>query len=478
MVIGDRPLDELVPMYRDPKSSFPITQFNWKQVEAAGLVKFDFLGLKTLTVLQKAVQMIKRNRGVDIDLLKVPIDDRKSYELLAKADTVGVFQLESTGMRESLKRLRPDRFEDIIAMVALYRPGPMDMIPTYVARKHGEEEVDCLHELLEPILKETYGVIIYQEQVMQIAQAMAGYSLGEADLLRRAMGKKDKNEMARQKTRFVEGALKNKVKKADAEYIFELVDKFAGYGFNKSHAAAYALVSYHTAYLKANYREEFLAASMTLDMSNTDKLAMFTAEARKSGIVIEPPCINASEVDFLPSEKAIRYSLAALKGLGAQAVETVVAERTAKGKFADLADFAGRFDPKALNKRADAVRRGRLRHLRAQPRAGAGQRRGHHGLRQSHRGEQCAGNCGFVWRRQGRQRRPAGGRSAPRQELDADGEAAARVRRGRLLPVRPPARCLRRRARQARRGLLRRAGGARRPRRHGRPPRRRGGERA
>src|SRR5262245_33300802 len=352
MVIGDRPLDELVPMYRDPKSSFPITQFNWKMVEAAGLVKFDFLGLKTLTVLQKAVELIRRGRGVQIDLLKVPLDDKKSYELLAKADTVGVFQLESTGMRESLKRLRPDRFEDIIAMVALYRPGPMDNIPTYIGRKHGEEPVDCLHELLEPILKETYGVIIYQEQVMQIAQAMAGYSVGEADLLRRAMGKKDKNEMAKQKSRFVEGALRNKIKKADAEYIFELVDKFAGYGFNKSHAAAYALVSYHTAYLKANYREEFLAASMTLDMSNTDKLAMFTAEARKSGIAIEPPCINASEVDFLPAEKRIRYSLAALKGLGAQAVETLVAERQTNGRFADLADFAGRCDPKALNKRA------------------------------------------------------------------------------------------------------------------------------
>ncbi len=299
MVIGDRPLDELVPLYRDPKSSFPITQFNWKLVEAAGLVKFDFLGLKTLTVLQKAVALIKRGRGVDIDLATVPLDDAKSYELLAKADTVGVFQLEGTGMRDSLKRLRPDRFEDIIAMVALYRPGPMDNIPTYINRKHGEEPVDCLHRMLEPILKETYGVIIYQEQVMQIAQVMAGFSLGEADLLRRAMGKKDKREMAQQKTRFVEGAVKSGVKKADAEYIFELVDKFAGYGFNKSHAAAYALVSYHTAYLKANYREEFLAASMTLDMGNTDKLAMYTAEARKSGIAIQPPCINASEVDFL-----------------------------------------------------------------------------------------------------------------------------------------------------------------------------------
>jgi DNA polymerase-3 subunit alpha len=394
MVIGDRPLDELVPLYRDPKSSFPITQFNWKLVEAAGLVKFDFLGLKTLTVLKKAVDLIKRGRGIDIDLAKVPLDDKKSYEMLARADTVGVFQLEGTGMRESLKRLRPDRFEDIIAMVALYRPGPMDNIPTYINRKHGEEPVDCLHPMLEPILKETYGVIIYQEQVMQIAQVMAGFSLGEADLLRRAMGKKDQGEMTRQRSRFIEGALKNGVKRADAEYIFELVDKFARYGFNKSHAAAYALVSYHTAYLKANYREEFLAASMTLDMGNTDKLAMYAAEARKSGIALEPPCINASEVDFLavppasPSPRlraegrgegqhkaptlpvaaahpdplpmkngetkrgAIRYSLAALKNIGALAVQSIVSERQANGAFKDLSDFAGRCNTKAVNKRA------------------------------------------------------------------------------------------------------------------------------
>ena len=289
-------------------------------VEAAGLVKFDFLGLKTLTVLKKAVDLVKRGRGIDVDLAALPLDDRKSFEILAKADTVGVFQLESTGMRESLKRLKPDRFEDIIAMVALYRPGPMDNIPTYINRKHGEEPIDCLHPLLEPILKETYGVIIYQEQVIQIAQVMAGYSLGEADLLRRAMGKKDKAGMAKQQARFVAGAVKNGVEKADAVYVFELVDKFAGYGFNKSHAAAYALVSYQTAYMKANYREEFLAASMTLDMANTDKLAQFAAEAKKSGIVVKPPCVNASEVDFLaePSRSsgepgAIRYSLAALE---------------------------------------------------------------------------------------------------------------------------------------------------------------------
>ena len=359
MVIGDRPLDELVPLYRDPKSSFPITQYNFKLVEAAGLVKFDFLGLKTLTVLQKAIGLVKRGRGVDIDLQTLPLDDKKSYDLLARADTAGVFQLEGTGMRESLKRLKPDRFEDIVAMVALYRPGPMDNIPTYINRKHREEPIEYPDPMLAPILEETYGVIIYQEQVMQIAQVLAGYSLGEADLLRRAMGKKDKAEMAKQQARFVDGAMQNGVKKNDAVYIFELVDKFAGYGFNKSHAAAYAVVSYHTAYLKANYREEFFAASMTLDMANTDKLAMFAAEARKSGIEVRPPCVNASDVEFLaepPREEAergaIRYALAALRNIGESAVTTIVAERTAGGAYEDLADFARRINPKALNKRA------------------------------------------------------------------------------------------------------------------------------
>ena len=363
MVIGDRPLDELVPLYRDPKSSFPVTQYNWKLVEQAGLVKFDFLGLKTLTVLEKAVQLVKLGRGIDVDLSTLAIsgDDPKvlaAYQLLAKADTVGVFQLESTGMRESLKRLKPDRFEDIIAMVALYRPGPMDNIPTYINRKHGEEEVDCLHPLLDGTLRETYGVIIYQEQVMQIAQVMGGYSLGQADLLRRAMGKKDKAEMAKQQAGFVEGAKKNGVKERDAAAIFELVDKFAGYGFNKSHAAAYALISYYTAYMKANYREEFIAASMTLDLGNTDKLAVFVSEAKKSGIAVQPPCINSSGIDFLPEPSkvpgkrgAIRYSLAALKNIGAGAVASVVEERDAHGPYKSLGDFASRLNPKALNKR-------------------------------------------------------------------------------------------------------------------------------
>ena len=358
IVIADRPLEELVPVYRDPKSTVPITQFNWKMVEAAGLVKFDFLGLKTLTVLEKAVELVRRGRGITVELAALPLTDVATYAMLAKADTAGVFQLESTGMRESLKRLKPDRFEDIVAMNALYRPGPMDNIPTYINRKHGEEPVDYLHPMLEGILKETYGVIIYQEQVIQIAQVMGGYTLGQADLLRRAMGKKDKAEMAKQQARFVEGAAAKGVSAKDANYIFELVDKFAGYGFNKSHAAAYALVSYYTAYLKANFREEFLAASMTLDMGNTDKLAMLAAEARKSGIAMLPPCANASGVEFGAEPPkagakagAIRYSLAALKNIGASAVSSIVTARDADGPFTSLADFAARLDAKSLNKR-------------------------------------------------------------------------------------------------------------------------------
>ncbi len=436
MVIGDRPLDELVPLYRDPKSNMPVTQFNWKMVEAAGLVKFDFLGLKTLTVLVKAIELIKRGRGIEVDLLKLPLDDKKSYELLAKADTAGVFQLESTGMRESLKRLRPDRFEDIIAMVALYRPGPMDNIPTYINRKHGEEPVDCLHAMLKPILQETYGVIIYQEQVMQIAQVMAGYSLGQADNLRRAMGKKDKAEMAKQQAGFVEGAVKNGVKKDEASYIFELVDKFAGYGFNKSHAAAYALVSYHTAYLKANFREEFLAASMTLDMGNTDKLAMFAAEAKKSGIRVLLPSVNASDVDFLAEPPkteggtgAIRYSLAALKNIGAGAVETIVAARTEGGPFKSLGGLRiahqsqGAQQARAGN--AGGCRR--LRCVRAEPRARLRQRRRHDGDGKPPRRERVARHQRLV-RRHGGNAAPASGSQAgeawtPMEKLQAEFDA-------------------------------------------------------
>ena len=351
VVIADRPLIDLVPLYRDARAQLPATQFSMKWAEAAGLVKFDFLGLKTLTVIETARKLIAR-RGIDIDPGKLPLDDPATFELLQKGDTVGVFQLEGQGMRDALRKLKPDRFEDIIAIVALYRPGPMDNIDSYVNRKHGREGIESLHDTIAPILSETYGVIIYQEQVMQIAQVLSGFSLGEADLLRRAMGKKIKKEMAAQKTRFVEGAVGNGVERGRAEYIFELVAKFAGYGFNKSHAAAYALIAYQTAYLKANYPTEFIAASMTLDMANADKLNGFAQEARRLGMRIEPPSVNLSEVGFIPSEGAIRYSLAALKNVGRHAVEHICAEREAKGPFRDLRDFAQRIDPHALNKRA------------------------------------------------------------------------------------------------------------------------------
>jgi DNA polymerase-3 subunit alpha len=351
VVIADRALIELVPLYRDARAQLPATQFNMKWAEAAGLVKFDFLGLKTLTVIETARELIAR-RGITLDPAKLPLNDAATFELLQHGDTVGVFQLEGQGMREALRKLKPDRFEDIIAIVALYRPGPMDNIDSYVNRKHGREEIETLHPTIEPILDETYGVIIYQEQVMQIAQTLSNFSLGEADLLRRAMGKKIKKEMAAQKSRFVEGAVGNGVDRARAQYIFELVAKFAGYGFNKSHAAAYALIAYQTAYLKANYPTEFIAASMTLDMGNADKLNGFAQEARRLGLRIDPPSVNRSEIGFVPSDGAIRYSLAALKNVGRQAVEHLCAEREERGPFRDISDFARRINPRMVNKRA------------------------------------------------------------------------------------------------------------------------------
>ncbi len=323
IVIGDRPLSELVPLYRDPKSDMPVTQFNMKWVEPAGLVKFDFLGLKTLTVLDVAVKLLKQ-RGVDVDLATLPLDDKASYEMLARGEVVGVFQVESQGMRRALVDMKPDRFEDIIALVALYRPGPMANIPTYCARKHGDEEPEYLHPMLEPILKETFGVIIYQEQVMQIAQVMAGYSLGEADLLRRAMGKKIRKEMDAQRERFVSGAVERGIQQGQAEAIFELLAKFADYGFNKSHAAAYALVSFQTAYMKAHYPVEFLAASMTLDINNTDKLSEFRAEAQRLGIKVEPPRINRSGAASRSTTPSIRAGGAEGRR---QAVEMIVEAR-------------------------------------------------------------------------------------------------------------------------------------------------------
>jgi DNA polymerase III subunit alpha len=349
IVIGDRPLTELVPLYRDPKSLMPVTQYNMKWVEPAGLVKFDFLGLKTLTVLDRAVKLVRR-RGIDIDLSNLPLDDAKTYEMLARGETVGVFQVESAGMRRALVDMRPDRFEDLIVLVALYRPGPMANIPTYCARKLGHERTDYLHPKLEPILRATYGIITYQEQVQQIARDLAGYSLGKADILRRAMGKKDRKEMASQRDSFVSGAIERGIGRADAEVIFDTCAKFAEYGFNKSHSAPYALLTYQTAYMKANYPVEFMAASMTLDMGNTDKLAEFRDEAERLGIKVEPPSINRSEVEFEVDGDTIHYALAALRGVGRQAVESIVAARGERA-FADLSDFGRRMNPRAVNKR-------------------------------------------------------------------------------------------------------------------------------
>jgi DNA polymerase-3 subunit alpha len=349
IVIGERSLSELVPLYRDPKSNMPVTQFNMKWVEPAGLVKFDFLGLTTLTVLDLAVKLVKR-REIDIDLSNLPLDDTKTYEMLARGETVGVFQVESQGMRRALVDMRPDRFEDLIVLVALYRPGPMANIPTYCARKLGQERTDYLHPTLEPILRATYGIITYQEQVQQIARDLAGYSLGKADILRRAMGKKDRKEMASQRDSFISGAVERGIGRGDAEAIFDTCAKFAEYGFNKSHSAPYALLTYQTAYMKANYPVEFLAASMTLAMGDTDKLAEFRAEAERLAIKVEPPSINRSGVEFDVDGNTIHYALAALRGVGRQAVDNIIAARGER-PFSSLADFAARINPRAVNKR-------------------------------------------------------------------------------------------------------------------------------
>jgi len=351
VVIGDRPLDQLVPLYRDPRSDMPVTQYNMKYVEQTGLIKFDFLGLKTLTTLKTAVDLIPEHP----DLAHLPLEDEKTYRMLGRAESTGVFQLESSGMRDVLKRLKPNRLEDIIALVSLYRPGPMDNIPKYIKVKNGEEAADYMHDSLEGILKETFGIMIYQEQVMQIAQVLSGYSLGGADLLRRAMGKKIKEEMDKQRVTFIEGAGKNNVDAALADQIFDQVMKFAGYGFNKSHAAAYALVAFQTAYLKANHPVEFMAASMTLDLGNTDKLNVFRQELNRLRIKLLPPDINKSlavfAVEEVGGEKAVRYALAAVKGVGLPAMRAVVDERRANGSFKSLFDLARRLDLKTINKR-------------------------------------------------------------------------------------------------------------------------------
>lgn len=356
VVIGDRPLLELVPLYQDPRSSLPATQFSMKYVELAGLLKFDFLGLKTLTVLAYTVDLIKKYRGIEVDLSHIPLDDPAPFALLHKVDTTGIFQLESKGMRDVVRRLKPDRFEEIIALVALYRPGPMDDIPRYLGCKQGTENVQYLHPKLEPILSETFGVMVYQEQVMQIAQVLAGYTLGQADLLRRAMGKKIRSEMEAQEKQFVEGAIARGVDPDVAAQIFHQMSKFAGYGFNKSHSAPYALLAYQTAYLKAHFLPEFMCALMTLDMHNTDKLGIYAQELHHGGLCLLPPDINQSWADFSVERDeagkfALRYGLAAIKNVGRPFVEALVKERQDHGPYASPDDLFRRLEPSLLNKR-------------------------------------------------------------------------------------------------------------------------------
>ena len=374
MVIGDRPLDQLVPLYRDPRSDMPVTQFDMKYVESAGLVKFDFLGLKTLSVLKEARRLLAL-RGIDVDLDTLAWDDPAVYELLQRGETVGVFQLESEGMRRTLSAVKPTNFGDIIALVSLYRPGPMDNIPLFGARKNGREAIAYPHPLLEGILAETYGIFVYQEQVMQAAQILAGYSLGGADLLRRAMGKKVQAEMDAQRDTFVKGCGEhNQIAPKAANELFDLIDKFAGYGFNKSHAAAYALLSYQTAWLKAHYPHEFFAASMSFDSHQTDKLSIFVDDMRRSGVAVAPPSINESEADFSVGQSGddltVRFALGALKGVGERAMEALVAERAGEGRFCQPRRFCEPDRSQAAQPAADrgAGGGGGVRQYRTQPR--------------------------------------------------------------------------------------------------------------
>ena len=368
VVIGDRPLDELVPLYQDPRSTMPATQFNMKWVEQAGLVKFDFLGLKTLTVIQNAVDLIRASgrqlhqspdgrtlyeppEGAVNDIGAIPLDDEPTYKLYASAKTVAVFQVESSGMMDALRRMKPTCIEDIVALVALYRPGPMENIPTYCEVKNGLKDLESIHPSIDHILAETQGIIVYQEQVMEIAQVMAGYTLGGADLLRRAMGKKIAEEMAKERPKFIEGSVANGVDKKKAGEVFDLLEKFANYGFNKSHAAAYAVVSYQTAWLKANHPVEFMAGVMNCDIHLTDKLAIYAEEVRRGlDIPIVPPCVNRSLATFSVTDGQIVYALGALKNVGAEAMKLIVESRGDK-PFTTLFDVARRVDLKRIGKR-------------------------------------------------------------------------------------------------------------------------------
>jgi DNA polymerase-3 subunit alpha len=350
IVIADRPIVKLAPLYLDSHGTMPAVQYSMKYAESAGLIKFDFLGLKTLTVIAWAVQMLEK-QGIKLDINNIPLEDHATYELLSSGNTVGIFQFESAGMKEAIKRLKPDSIGDLIALGSLYRPGPMDNIPSYINRKHGLEQPTYLHPLAEPILKETYGIIVYQEQVMEIAKVLAGFSLGSADLLRRAMGKKIKAEMEAQREVFVAGCLASGIARSKAEEIFALIEKFASYGFNKSHAAAYAIISYQTAFLKANHIKEFLVASINSEIHDTDKINLFIEEAKKFSVPILLPDINRSSAMFCVEGEAIRFGLAAIKNVGVNAIENIIAERQKNGVFTNIYDLCERCQPGWLNKR-------------------------------------------------------------------------------------------------------------------------------
>ena len=355
VVIGDNKLSNLVPLYRDPNTNVNATQFSMKYVEKAGLIKFDFLGLTTLSVINETINLINKDVP-EFSIHKIPLDDKKTFAQLSQGDAVGIFQLESNGMTSVLRQLQPDKFEEIIAVVALFRPGPMENIPSFCNRKHGREQINFIHPLLQDVLKETYGIIVYQEQVMQIAQVLSNYTLGEADLLRRAMGKKIQKEMDAQKSRFIEGAMKNNIDKKEASKIFDLVDKFAGYGFNKSHAAGYALIAYQTAYLKANFPHEFMTATLNYSIDRTDKIILFKRELERLDIKFLKPDINFSEEYFKiqkddENNKSIRFGLAAIKGVGIKSIKSMADERKKNGKFNDVIDFMKRVNSEVINKR-------------------------------------------------------------------------------------------------------------------------------
>ena len=354
VVIGDSSIINIVPLYKDPNTSVNATQFSMKYVEKAGLIKFDFLGLTTLSIIQDSIKLIKENHS-NFDLRHIPMDDKKTFQQLSKGEAIGIFQLESNGMGSVLRQLQPDKFEEIIAVVALFRPGPMDHIPSFCNRKHGKEKIEYLHPLLEKVLKETYGIIVYQEQVMQIAQVLSNYTLGEADLLRRAMGKKIQKEMDAQKNRFIEGAKSNKISINEASKIFDLVNKFAGYGFNKSHAAGYALLAYQTAYLKTNFPYEFMTATFNYSIDRTDRIILLNKELSSLNIEFKKPDINHSQAKFSIEEnnglKSIRFGLGAIKGVGIKSMSNLVKERENNGKFIDIIDFMNRLKGDVINKR-------------------------------------------------------------------------------------------------------------------------------